>query len=200
MERSAPEMRFVPAAGFICQVNTTIARWLALKDGEILELERGEDIDVVYGDVSEEGMNVDRVLEQIKRRTTKALTLKSPEAIEAIAHFAEHRRANPSLRLQFRYITTAPVGVERDWPDETGGIATWEALRRGDMTPDDRQMALDKIRNFLAKRTCPERTRDSWKYVENVLGRSSLANLIETFEWSTSPDYPEIEEQAIKRS
>ena len=33
--------------GFVYQVDLTILRWLHLKDNEILELEKGEDIDVI---------------------------------------------------------------------------------------------------------------------------------------------------------
>jgi hypothetical protein len=45
-------------AGFIFQINTTIERWLELKDGEVVELERGEDIDVIQVAVRGGGQNV----------------------------------------------------------------------------------------------------------------------------------------------
>src|SRR5579864_8436782 len=86
-------------AGFIFQVNTTIVRWLGLQDGEVLELERGEDIDIVQTELEEGVINVDRVLEQTKRRTSAGLTLNSPEALDAIANFAEHRSVNPGVGL-----------------------------------------------------------------------------------------------------
>ena len=39
--------------GFVYQVDLTILRWLHLKDNEILELEKGEDIDVITKDLQE---------------------------------------------------------------------------------------------------------------------------------------------------
>lgn len=71
-------------AGFIFQVNTTIVRWLGLQDGEVLELERGEDIDIVQTEFGDGVVNVDRVLEQTKRRTSGVLTLKSPEKLRRL--------------------------------------------------------------------------------------------------------------------
>jgi hypothetical protein len=35
-------------AGFVFQIDLTIQRWLELKGDEILELERGEDLDVIH--------------------------------------------------------------------------------------------------------------------------------------------------------
>jgi hypothetical protein len=34
-------------AGFVYQIDLTIQRWLELKEDEILELERGEDLDLI---------------------------------------------------------------------------------------------------------------------------------------------------------
>jgi len=49
-------------AGFVFQVDLTIQRWLELKDEEILELERGEDLDVIQlsaEDVPERAMGIE---------------------------------------------------------------------------------------------------------------------------------------------
>jgi hypothetical protein len=184
-------------AGFIFQVNTTILRWLRLQDGEVLELERGEDIDIVQTEFSDGVINADRVLEQTKRRTSAVLTLKSPEALESVANFAEHRSVNPKIRLKFRYVTTASVGIERIWPDKNGGIPTWEAIRRGDLTEADRRAALDTIREFLLRCDCPEQVRGAWKHLQDFLSSAddeALTDFITAFEWSASVgDYQEIE-------
>lgn len=50
----------------------------AFDDGELLELERGEDIDIVQAELAEGPINADRVLEQTKRRTSGGATLNSP--------------------------------------------------------------------------------------------------------------------------
>ena len=108
-----------------------------------------------------------------------------------------HRSSNPGLQLQFRYITTAPVKIERDWPDDNGGIATWEALRLGKLSGNEGRAALAVIRQSLKRCECPERAQGAWKYLEKVLDsadENTLVELIEAFEWGTSAeDYLEIE-------
>jgi len=184
-------------AGFVFQVHTTILRWISLNEGEVLELERGEDIDLVQAELAEGPINVDRVLVQTKRRTSGGVTLNSPEAIEAIANFAEHRAVNPSLRLRFCYVTTAAAGIERGWPDENGGIPTWEALRRSEFVGESRTAALAKIRNVLSSCEYPESAAD--KYLKGLLSsddQNALWELIQAYEWSTgADDYPELEAQ-----
>jgi hypothetical protein len=77
-------------AGFIFQVNTTIVRWLNLQDGEVLELERGEDIDIVQTEFSDGVINVDRVLEQTKE-DERCL---NPEKPRSTGVYRELRRAS----------------------------------------------------------------------------------------------------------
>lgn len=95
--------------GFVYQVDVTLLHWLGLQPGEILELERGEDIDVIQNWLKEGNL---RTLEQIKRRAS-SLTLRSSEAITAVANFCEHKSLNPDAKLRFRYITTSKVGGKR---------------------------------------------------------------------------------------
>ena len=95
--------------GYVYQVDLAVERWLALKDHELLELERGEDIDVVARAIlSEDGAECGRLLDQVKSREAR-ISLRSPEALSAIACFIEHREANPKLHLRFRYTTNAEV-------------------------------------------------------------------------------------------
>jgi hypothetical protein len=56
--------------GFVYQVDITILRWLNLKDNEILELEKGEDIDIVLQDL-EKASEDSRILEQVKFRESE---------------------------------------------------------------------------------------------------------------------------------
>lgn len=182
-------------AGFIYQINTTMERWLELKDGEVLELERGEDIDVIQTAVR--GGRAERVLEQTKRRTTARVTLKSSESLEAIANFCIHRDRNPEIDLRFRFITNADAGVEKDWPDDVGGIPTWEGVRRDRLVGTARVEAVRKLSAFLAG--C------EWPAALEISGRppavafrdeAFVDSLIERFEWSTGGrDYPAIADQ-----
>src|ERR1035438_7020189 len=102
-------------AGFFYQVNVTLLRWLSLQPGRHLELECGEDIDTVEVQAGDVGSAERRLLEQLKVREGRSLTLRSPEALESLSNFCEHRTANPNLSLSFRFLTTANAGVEQGW-------------------------------------------------------------------------------------
>ena len=97
--------------GFFYQINVTILRWLELPSDHHLELESGEDIDVVR-DVFLPGQKRYRALEQIKS-LKRHVTLKSPEVLAPLARFLSHERSNPGFQLEFRYLTTASAGQER---------------------------------------------------------------------------------------
>jgi hypothetical protein len=90
-------------AGFFYQVNITLLRWLGLRPGQYLELESGEDIDTVESSPNEPGLAERRLLEQLKVRSSRSLTLRSPEALEAISNFCEHRA--PILNPRFSFVT-----------------------------------------------------------------------------------------------
>lgn len=71
--------------GYVYQVDLSIKQWIALEDKQVLELERGEDIDVV-SEISKSEIQ-ERKLQQIKHREKK-ITLRSNEAIEALINFS----------------------------------------------------------------------------------------------------------------
>jgi hypothetical protein len=193
-------------AGFLYQIDLTVQRWLDIKDGEILELERGEDLDVIQlnaGDVPET-----RTLEQIKRRSTTSVTLKSADALAAVAHFSEHRKTNSSFRLRFRFITTATLGKEQAWERSGTAISTWQSVQREQLNDKDQEDALRGIREFLSTCSAPDGiSAEVWALVEDLVKEENspaLLELIQSFEWGFgSADYPEIEtgiKQALLRS
>jgi len=73
--------RFTPARnqdawatlrGFRVQIDLSILRWLSLQSEEYLELERGEDIDLVVSAMSDDSIDgFTRKLEQVKVRDRK---------------------------------------------------------------------------------------------------------------------------------
>src|SRR5258708_6055889 len=97
--------------GFVYQIDRTIDAWLDLPDGVCLALEAGEDLDRVERDLLDPTKDGLRTLEQIKHRQ-KSLTLRQAEVVEAIANFIDHRHANPSHNLRFRFLTNAVAGRE----------------------------------------------------------------------------------------
>lgn len=95
--------------GFVYQVELTIEKWLTLKNDEILELEKGEDIDVVRNHIE----NVEeRELGQVKYRENN-LTINSKSFIEAFANFIIHIKNNPKHKLSLHYITNAKIVCEK---------------------------------------------------------------------------------------
>ena len=65
--------------GYVFQVQMTIQRWLNLKEGEVLELECGEDIDHISSALGQNDEEFVRTLEQVKYRK-KRLSLRSQSA------------------------------------------------------------------------------------------------------------------------
>src|SRR5437016_8689755 len=189
-------------AGFVFQVNITILRWLELRDDEHLELECGEDIDTVQ-DGSNAGSAAEmRVLDQIKARSGRSVTLRSEEALEALSNFCSHRVANPTSKLKFRYITTANCGVEQGWDRPESGIETWSGLRRGRYDDTARHEAIQALRTFLKSCVRPQKVSvDTWQALQQVLASeddSHLAEIILALEWGVGyGDYSQIENDLL---
>ncbi len=182
--------------GFVFQVNVTILRWLELQEGEHLELECGEDVDTVQSNIAAET----RLLEQIKTRSGRSLTLKSEEALDALSNYCSHRAANPGSKLRFRYITTAKSGVEQGWNRPESGIETWMALRRGRYDESDRLEAIGALRHLLRSYERPQKiSRGPWQALQQVLASDNdLSDVVLGFEWGMEHgDYSQNEAQII---
>lgn len=188
-------------AGFVFQVNLSILRWIELQEGEHLELERGEDIDTVQN--GNDGISAERrLLEQVKVRSGRTLTLRSEEALEALANFCSHRAANPEWNLKFRYVTTADSGAEQGWARPDSGIETWTALQRGRYDDTTRCEAIPALRTFLRSCARPEKvSAQVWQALQQVLACDDdmkLSEVISAFEWGIgSGDYSHVEKQIV---
>ena len=174
--------------GYVYQVHLTIERWLGLQPNEILDLERGEDIDLVsYSGSGKEK----RKLEQVKDYA-KNVTLRS--AVNSIAYFIEHRQNNRQTDLLFRYTTTAKIGKEQDLPEKfkkKPGIVIWEQLRKGCLEEIPQTDALQGIREILmrdVKKPPDKLPINTWEcfcqFVKNETDEA-LLDLISKFEWNT---------------
>jgi hypothetical protein len=111
-------------------VDLSIERWRGLPTDHVLELERGEDIDLVEQAIRATNMGRYRLREQVKYRDLQ-LALRAPAALEALANAVAHRQANPELTLFFWYTTNAGVGRERatGLPRCAPAITLWEQLQ-----------------------------------------------------------------------
>ena len=148
--------------GYVYQVDLTIQRWLNLESHQILELECGEDIDIVSRSL--ETTNSDeqeRLLEQVKHREGK-ITLKNPAAVTMIACAIEHIKTNPNSNLFFRYTTNAEATRERLSPitDNTPGILVWERIRSGTLQGKLAIARLNNIRSILKQASQPSKLHD----------------------------------------
>ncbi|HVY31042.1 MAG TPA: hypothetical protein VHB79_31015 [Polyangiaceae bacterium] len=184
-------------AGYVYQVDLTILRWLDLPDSDLLELEAGEDIDRIGRAVVDSGPDQLRILEQVKLRHS-SITMRSPEAIEALANAAETLAANPAERIQFRFTTTARVGLERPspWPGDTkkrAGIDLWQALRSKNTPSTIRADAEATLCAVAATWRRPSNVAHStWSALTALLGptQNGLLSLVPVFEWATAARTP----------
>lgn len=116
---SCEQDAYATIRGYVHQVEVTLKRWVELNDGQRLELEHGEDIDLISRDeiglrqaVAGDAEAQERLLEQIKDYKD-AITLNSEAVCQSVCDFFEHRMANPNQALRFLFSTTAPVTKER---------------------------------------------------------------------------------------
>ncbi|KOR36820.1 hypothetical protein AM228_10570 [Planktothricoides sp. SR001] len=181
--------------GYVYQVDLTIQRWLYLEPNQILEIERGEDIDIVTTALiagSEEERN--RLLEQVKHRE-KSLTLRTPEAIAAIANFLDHCQTNPRAEIIFQFTTNTKVGKERPspLPKQIPAIEAWELLRSGKVEEENRSKLITGIREILKSVKKPgDLHENTWQKFSDFIKTATdetFFELIYKFYWNTkAPD------------
>ncbi len=177
--------------GYVYQVELTIARWLDIQPGEQLELERGEDIDLVSGAVTARGDEQERILEQVKHLESVSVTLHSAQVLAALANFHAHRIANPSISLRLRFTTNAGRGRERgsSFPEGMRGLDVWEAIRQGTLQELPLGTALAGIRSLLLTDHTPDRFPQAiWRPFQDFVREASdeeLSRFIQSCEWST---------------
>jgi hypothetical protein len=188
-------------AGFVFQVNVTILRWLRLRPDQHLELEAGEDIDLIRKagtDVSQDS----RLLEQVKQLRKQRLTLTSADALEAVAHLCEHRKSNPGANLTFRFLTTTTLTRERRWKRGGTAIETWARVQSGELAGPQRTAAISDLHTFLSGCRRPKSlSKDSWECLRAILAQPDQAEfteLITSLDWATgSGDHVAIENEIL---
>jgi hypothetical protein len=176
--------------GFKFQVDQSILRWLSLRPHEHLELECGEDIDLVAHALTLAGdTEYFRQLEQVKVHARR-LTLRSAVALESLANAYAQRVANPSINLRFRFTTNAELGQERPnpFPSKMRGIELWEQLRIGKYAIEHRDVAIQNLRSLFQSATRPKSvSRASWTSFLDFMQQAddeAIVDFVERFEWS----------------
>lgn len=194
--------------GFVYQVDVTIDRWLALQPGQTLDLECGEDIDLVSRILTSRGEKQKRLLEQVKRHQTLSMTLRTPEVLEAIAHFCAHRANNPdpAIELIFRFTTNTRIGRERPSPlsVKIPAIIAWQRVCSGELQEPVLTHAITGIRALLRDAQRPGSLDAAlWQQLQLFLQQSSQQDFfafLHSFEWSTGhPDSSQIREMICRQ-
>lgn len=163
--------------GYAYQIWRTLLAWFSLEPNETLFIEGAEDYDVLR---DKEGRTV-----QVKD-LARNVTLASPDILESILHYWEHRRNNPERTTHFHLVTTAGRGKERPNPfDEMAGLDYWDACRRAGTD-------LGPLREFLPHRVWPVTGQGSSRQL-----REELTQEFRTFITTASDD--DLREQLIRR-
>ena len=201
MDYTPPRSRDATAAirGFVYQVNLSIVRWLDLSGDDLLRLEAGEDIDHIAAALNDEQP---MILEQV-HSGSGSVTLRTSKAVEALANFFDHRRANEQVPLGFLYTTLAKPGREQDspFPFPQKGIEQWEFVRCGEA--DDPDAVLNCLRTLLTTATKPRRIpEDLWLAYQGFVSEVSVGELhgfVTNFEWGVGAIGFEVAENTILR-
>lgn len=195
--------------GFVYQVDVTIKRWIELSEGDILELERGEDIDIIHRDINNK--EASRELEQLKHRDCK-ISLNQDQTLEILLNFFIHKSNNPSLHLRFRFVTNASYATERPaiFPDGKKGINAWiDLFNSGEIqSDDDNYIAIKKhLLKNVQEKIDSERTEQEvndksyWTDFKEFLEEDkNLTDFIKGFEWSGNFDDHDYVAETIKTS
>jgi hypothetical protein len=175
--------------GYVYQVDQSSLRWLDLQQDEILELERGEDIDLVLPGLAESDEELRRRLEQVKHRKGN-LTLRSPEALAAVANYHAYRTTDSVARLHFCFTTNAQAGREKPSPMPTQwpALLVWNELRDSSVAAAQRPRMISGNRRIVARASAPDGIAPKrWDATADFFASATDAQLLDFiggFEWS----------------
>ncbi|MEF8847495.1 MAG: ATP-binding protein, partial [Candidatus Paceibacterota bacterium] len=188
--------------GFNYQIHITIDRWLDLEEGEILELERGEDIDLIASNLKEGENGVDRTLEQVKS-LKENVTLNNNKIKKFLIDSFIHYTENEEIDLKFLFTTTAKIGREKPpiYENAPPALKKWKSLR-GKVT-DETLNFMKNLNEALLALTKPTHcSQEDWQKFKNFLDSKDLRdqlNFFSKFEWSTSQSKLDIKTNELQQ-
>jgi tetratricopeptide (TPR) repeat protein len=179
--------------GFVYQVDITIQRWLELQENERLELERGEDIDIIAIGIAS-NTEEQRITEQVKSREEN-LTLRSAAAVQSVANFALHRERNPNFQLRFRFTTNARAGIEQGaaFPASAPGIVAWRRVQSRTAAESEETAIAGALRDFYRQLRRPNGIADNaWEALKRIVSADERqwVAFLSDFEWAVENDSP----------
>ena len=111
--------------GYEYQILAAALAWVDLEENGLIYLEVAEDYaHVIGGDI--EAVQVKAT------RGSGAVTLNTPAVRDAIESFVDLVAQNPARQMHLRFLTTAPIGLEKSPDDRLGeipGLKYWERAR-----------------------------------------------------------------------
>ena len=141
--------------GYEYQILAAALAWVDLEETGLIYLEVAEDYAHVIGG------QIEAV--QVKAtRGSGAVTLNTPAVCDAIESFVHLVARNPAREVHLRFLTTAPIGLEKstdDRPTELPGLEYWRRARAGreDVGPLrellERESSPEVVRTFCGDRT-----------------------------------------------
>ena len=172
--------------GYEYQILAAALAWVDVEENGLIYLEVAEDYAHVIGG------NIEAV--QVKATSgSRAVTLNTPGVRDAIASFVDLVAQNPGREVHLRFLTTAPIGLEKspdDRPGEVPGLEYWQLARAGreDVGP---------LRALLERESSPEAVR---AFCRSRTDEQLLADLIRRVTWDchrpdTTPLRRELEER-----
>lgn len=184
---------FASIRGFVYQIDRTILRWLDLQEGQELELERGEDIDIVWKQPNGHEDELKRKLEQVKA-ISSPVTLRSPLILDTLVSFFEHLQNNPNHpNLSFCYITNALTGREQN-AENSPLINYWERIRNNKFAGDEEVSAIEQLREFFLHLPKPEKIKSTrWEVFVQFIKTAdwrAIRCFIGKVEWQTGQASP----------
>ena len=170
-------------------------RWLELEEDSLLICECGEDIDLVKQLPDADPATQLRILEQVK--TKDRITMRSPESLTALARFREAVANNPTLRILYRFSTTAIPGQEQGirFPRNLTGIGAWTGIRENRFTQYEAHEFVTGLKSLVAQASCPQELQEPVfaqlkEYVESADPEVLIDEFIRRFEWATAMPTP----------
>jgi hypothetical protein len=143
----AARQAIAPLRGYAYQLHRSLGAWIALGPGEPLFLEVAED----YARIAVEPSTLNAVLTATQVKDTResgAVTLNSPDVLDAIYRLWALRSANPGRQVRLTFLTTSPIGRERKGvrADEgMAGLDAWRRAARGGSVEALRAALLDRL-------------------------------------------------------
>ena len=155
--------------GYEYQILAAALAWVDLEDDGLIYLEVAEDYaHVVGGDIE--------AVQVKETRGSGAVTLNTPAVRDAIQSFVELTGQNPTRKVHLRFLTTAPIGLERSPDVSLGGVPGLEYWKRARAGRED----VGPLRTILERESSPETVRT---FCRSRTDEGLLADLIRRITW-----------------